>query len=198
MATTIQVKRSTSVTDAEMASNTLAYGELAYSFHATTNKLWIGNNTNAPTTIGCSYFTELFNSDTTAGTNTTGKILISNSTDGSLDFSAKNLTNVGAFDANSIVVGNTGKTATIVNSGDILGIITAVGIDLTLGTDSAMTLNAASIQGSTIKDQDEPKLSYVLLFVCCNSYFSFVSRYGQRNWPFDRFFWDIDKSLHND
>ena len=63
MATTIQVKRSTSVTDTAMASNTLAYGELAYSFHATTNKLWIGNNSNVPTTIGGSYFTTLFHSD---------------------------------------------------------------------------------------------------------------------------------------
>jgi hypothetical protein len=154
MATTIQVKRSTSVTDAEMASNTLAYGELAYSFHATTNKLWIGNNSNAPTTIGGSYFTELFNSNTTAGTNTTGKILISNSTDGSLDFSDKNLTNVSAFDATSIVVGDPTKTATITNTGDVLGIVANTGIDLTLSTPTAMTLNAASIQGSVIKDED--------------------------------------------
>ena len=155
MATTIQVKRSTSVTDTAMASNTLAYGELAYSFHATTNKLWIGNNSNVPTTIGGSYFTTLFHSDITAGVNTIGKILISNSTDGSLDFSDKDLTNVNAFAADSIVVGNTGKTATITNASDILGITTAAGIDLTLSTDSAMTLTAASIQGTTIKDQDD-------------------------------------------
>ena len=159
MATTIQVKRSTSVTDGSGAGTigavSLAYGELAYSFEGATNKLWIGDSSNDAVTIGGSYFTGLFSSNVTSGTNGTGKILISNSTDGSLDFNAKNLTNVGNFDSNQIIVGNTSKTATITNTGDVLGITAATGIDLKMSTDAGIVFDTTDgITGTGIKDED--------------------------------------------
>ena len=59
MATTIQVKRSDSVTDSTISGTSLAYGELAYSFESATNKLWIGNASNAAVEVGGSFFTSL-------------------------------------------------------------------------------------------------------------------------------------------
>ena len=156
MATTIQVKRSDSVTDSTISGTSLAYGELAYSFESATNKLWIGNASNAAVEVGGSFFTGLFGSNTTNGTNDPGKILITDSS-GNLDFNDKNLTNVNNFDADSVTIGNGDNTATLTNASTTFGITgaTGVGIKLTAPTGAGITLDGDSIAGTTIKDEDD-------------------------------------------
>ena len=136
MATTIQVKRSASVTATEMASKTLAYGELAYS--AAAKQMWIGASDGTPTLIAGNYFSEVFPTTLTSGTNVNGKVMISDSTDGSFDFNDKNITNVNNLNSDALGFGTDTTSGT--------GTITAGSNTITLAsthTDGNLTLAAA-------------------------------------------------------
>ena len=107
MATTIQIKRSATGTSAP----SLAYGELAYSFEGDTNKLWIGPSSGAAVVVGGKYYTDLF--PATLGTNSVGKLLSSDATDGHVAMDGKNFTGVGSITSTTGVFGGSTKNLTI-------------------------------------------------------------------------------------
>lgn len=93
MAQVIKIKRSSSTA----TPSTLAQGELAYSAHSTSNKLFIGNpGTGDVTVVGGKFFTDML--DHTAGTLTASSAII---VDSSSKIDVLNVDNL-TFDGNSI------------------------------------------------------------------------------------------------
>ena len=147
MATTIQIKRSATGTDAP----SLAYGELAYSFQAATNKLWIGPSSGDAVVVGGKYYTDLFKTTTTDGKNETGKLLMTDSTNGHLLMEAKNITNVADLHSATIGVGTNAAPEL-----EITGTSLVSTGDLTIdGSAGNLILNGSLGSSSTVKDEDD-------------------------------------------
>ena len=144
MATTIQIKRSATGTDAP----SLAYGELAYSFQAATNKLWIGPSSGDAVVVGGKYYTDLFKTTTTDGKNETGKLLMTDSTNGHLLMEAKNITNVADLHSATIGVG-TNATPELEITGNSLVSTGNLTID---GSAGNLILNSSLGSRSSVKD----------------------------------------------
>ena len=147
MATTIQIKRSATADSA----GTLSYGELAYSFKSGVNKLWLGPSSGDPVVVGGKYYTDLFKSTSiTDGKNETGKLLMTDSTNGNLLMEAGDITGVGDLHSSTIGVGTNASPEL-----EITGTAITAGGALTIGSTGNLVLNGELGSSTTVKDEND-------------------------------------------
>ena len=155
MASIIRVKRSTGTA----APSSINYGELAVTVGLATHgtfggRLFAGDNNTPnpdPIEVGGKYYTDLFKSTSiTDGKNETGKLLMTDSTNGNLLMEAGDITGVGDLHSSTIGVGTDASPEL-----EITGTAITAGGALTIGSTGNLVLNGELGSSTTVKDEND-------------------------------------------